>query len=69
LGRTRPNSRSLSFEERETWTAKIAIPSGCKHLSGVLRFDGDLTDPIYVLKSTGRFILIKLGVLPIPQLP
>ena len=22
-----------------------------KHLSGVLRFDGDLTDPIYVLKS------------------
>ena len=26
LGRTHPNSGSLSFEERETWTAKIAIP-------------------------------------------
>ena len=26
LGRTLPNSGSLSFEERETWTAKIAIP-------------------------------------------
>lgn len=26
LGRTQPNSGSLSFEERETWTAKIAIP-------------------------------------------
>jgi hypothetical protein len=36
---------------------------------GVFRFDGHLTDAIYVLKSTGRFILIKLGVLPIPQLP
>ena len=31
--------------------------------------DGHLTGAIYVLKSTGRFILIKLGVLPIPQLP
>ena len=56
LGRTHPNSGSLSFEERETWTAKIAIPSGCKHLCGVLRFDGRLTGAIYVLKSTGRFI-------------
>ncbi len=28
-----------------------------KHLSGVLRFDGHLTGAIYVLKSTGRFIL------------
>lgn len=36
---------------------------------GVFRFDGHLTGAIYVLKSTGRFILIKLGVLPIPQLP
>jgi hypothetical protein len=38
-------------------------------VSGVFRCDGHLTDAIYVLKSTGRFILIKLGVLPIPQLP
>ena len=29
LGRTLPNSGSLSFEERETWTAKIAIPAVC----------------------------------------
>jgi hypothetical protein len=59
----------LSFEERETWPAVAAIPSGCKHLCGVLRFDGDLTGPIYVLKSTGRFIRSKSGVLPVPQLP
>lgn len=40
-----------------------------KHFRGVLRFDRDLTGPIYVLKSTGRFILIMSGVLPVPQLP
>jgi hypothetical protein len=40
-----------------------------KHFRGVLRFDGHLTGAIYVLKSTGRFIQIKSGVLPIPQLP
>ncbi|MBB6489579.1 hypothetical protein GGD46_006911 [Rhizobium lusitanum] len=34
-----------------------------------MRFDGHLTGAIYVLKSTGRFIQIKSGVLPIPQLP
>ena len=27
-----------------------------RSLRGVLRFDRDLTGPIYVLKSTGRFI-------------
>ncbi len=31
--------------------------------AGVLRFDRDLTGPIYVLKSTGKFILFKTGVL------
>lgn len=40
-----------------------------KHFRGVLRFDGRLTGAIYVLKSTGRFILIRSGVLPVPQLP
>lgn len=40
-----------------------------RHFRGVLRFDGRLTGAIYVLKSTGRFILIRSGVLPIPQLP
>ena len=42
--------------------------------NGVLRFDGHLTDAIYVLKSTGRFILGDILrclpiILPIPQLP
>ena len=40
-----------------------------KHFRGVLRCDGRLTGAIYVLKSTGRFILIMSGVLPVPQLP
>ncbi|MDA5631481.1 hypothetical protein PL599_22720, partial [Agrobacterium sp. ST15.16.055] len=31
--------------------------------AGVLRFDGRLTGAIYVLKSTGKFILFKTGVL------
>jgi hypothetical protein len=43
-------------------------------LCGVLRCDRDLTGPIYVLKSTGRFISGHIRrhepiVLPIPQLP
>ena len=40
------------LEERETWTARLAIPSECqRHFRGVLRFDGHLTGAIYVLKS------------------
>ena len=33
LGRTHPNSGSLSFEERETWSAIIAILSECRSIS------------------------------------
>ncbi len=50
---------SCLFEERETWTAQFAIPIRLpKQFRGVLRFDGHLTGAIYVLKSTGRFILV-----------
>lgn len=53
----------LSSKERETWSADFAIPSTSKECRGVFRFDRDLTGPIYVLKSTGKFILIISGVL------
>lgn len=47
----------ILFEERETWTARPAIPIRLpKQFRGVLRFDGHLTGAIYVLKSTGKFI-------------
>ena len=38
-------------------------PSAKSNFRGVLRFDGHLTGAIYVLKSTGKFILFKTGVL------
>ena len=47
----------ILLEERETWTANLAIPIRLpKQFRGVLRFDGHLTGAIYVLKSTGKFI-------------
>ena len=45
---------SLSFEERETWTAICAIPSGSEDLHGVLRCDGRLTGAIYCSKKHGK---------------
>ena len=42
------------FEERETWTAICAIPSGSEDLHGVLRFDGHLTGAIYCSKKHGK---------------
>ena len=42
------------FEERETWTAICAIPSGSEDLHGVLRCDGHLTGAIYCSKKHGK---------------
>lgn len=49
----------LSFMKKEKrGRRKLAIPIRLpKQFRGVLRFDGHLTGAIYVLKSTGRFIL------------
>lgn len=52
---------SYPFEERETWTAICAIPSGSEDLHGVLRFDGHLTGAIYCSKKHGKVHTILDG--------
>ncbi len=60
----------ILFEERETWTATLAIPIRVpKHFRGVLRFDGRLTGAIYCSKKHGKVHTILDGRLTVPQLP
>ncbi len=57
-------------EERETWTATLAIPIRVpKYFRGVLRFDGHLTGAIYCSKKHGKVHTILDGRLTVPQLP
>jgi hypothetical protein len=60
----------ILFEERETWTATLAIPSRLpKQFRGVLRCDGRLTGAIYCSKKHGKVHTIQDGRLTVPQLP
>lgn len=60
----------ILFEERETWTATLAIPIRLpKQFRGVLRFDGRLTGAIYCSKKHGKVHTILDGRLTVPQLP
>jgi hypothetical protein len=60
----------ILFEERETWTATLAIPIRLpKQFRGVLRFDGGLTGPIYCSKKHGKVHPNQVRRLTVPQLP
>ena len=60
----------ILFEERETWTATLAIPIRVpKYFRGVLRFDGRLTGAIYCSKKHGKVHLSLAKRLTVPQLP
>lgn len=60
----------ILFEERETWTATLAIPIRVpKHFRGVLRFDGRLTGAIYCSKKHGKVHPNQVRRLTVPQLP
>ena len=60
----------ILFEERETWTATLAISIRVpKYFRGVLRCDGRLTGAIYCSKKHGKVHTILDGRLTVPQLP